>query len=123
MNGVPAVIARLSAVPTRDVGLPTVALAELLYGAHRSRRQAENLARIEQLKGVFTVLPLDEAVADHYGEVRAALQLRGIGKSDFDLVIACTATVAEATLVTHDQGLLDSSIANLSVEDWLDGPR
>lgn len=94
----PAVINRLRAIPGRDVGIPIVALAELLYGAQRSIRRVENLARIAQLKAAFTILPLHQGVAERYGAVRADLHRRGIAKSDFDLLIACTATVAKAVL-------------------------
>jgi predicted nucleic acid-binding protein len=59
-------------------------------------------------------------VADLYGENRAALERKGIVKSDFDLVIACTALEQDAILVTSDRGLLDDSIPSLRAEDWLE---
>ena len=40
-------------------------------------------------------------------------------KSDFDLVIACTALEHGATLVTNDRGLLDESIPGLRAENWM----
>lgn len=46
LNGVASVRARLARVPAGDVGLPIVAVAELVFGAHKSRRREENLARI-----------------------------------------------------------------------------
>ena len=59
-------------------------------------------------------------MADLYGENRAALESKGIVKSDFDLVIACTALEQDAILVTSDRGLLDNSIPSLRAEDWLE---
>ena len=51
--------------------------------------------------------------------MRADLAARGVAKSDFDLVIACTALEHGATLVTNDGALKDGAIVGLAVEDWL----
>jgi predicted nucleic acid-binding protein len=51
--------------------------------------------------------------------VRAEVEHRGRPKSDFDLMIACTAIEQEATLVTNDGALNDGTIDGLVVEDWL----
>jgi predicted nucleic acid-binding protein len=55
-----------------------------------------------------------------HGENRATLEAKGIVKSDFDLVIACTALEQEAILVTSDRGLLDNSIPGLRAENWVE---
>ena len=55
-----------------------------------------------------------------YAIVRAQVEKVGRPKSDFDLMIACTAIEQGAILVTHDTALKDGTIANLVVEDWLD---
>jgi len=122
LNGVPAVQNRLSDVRLADVGIPIVALAELTFGAHKSKRREENLARIAALRREIAVLPLTEAVADLYGSIRAELESRGFVKSDFDLIIACTALAHDATLVTSDGALLDGTIPALRAENWLVAP-
>ena len=120
MNGVGSVRDRLAAVPGSEVGVPMVAVAELLFGAHKSRRRDENLGRIAALRRSIAVLPLSDRVVDLYGENRAALEPKGVVKSDFDLIIACTALEHDATLVTSDRGLLDDSIPGLRAENWLE---
>jgi len=119
LNGVPAVRARLEGVPGSEVGIPVVAVAELTFGAYKSKRREANLARIGALRRSITVLPLTDGVVDLYGSTRAGLESRGIVKSDFDLIIACTALEQGATLVTNDGSLLDGKIDRLSVENWL----
>lgn len=64
-------------------------------------------------------LPVGLAVVDRYAVVRAQVERVGRPKSDFDLVIACTALEQEATLVTHDAALKDGTIEGLLVEDWI----
>jgi len=119
LNLHPAVLARLEAVPAAELGLPLLVIGELTYGAHRSRRVAENLARIRSLRESFPVLPVTEGVIERYAVVRSELESQGRPKADFDLVIACTALQHGAVLVTHDTALLDGAIAGLVVEDWL----
>ena len=46
MNGIPVVRSHLAQVKTSEVGIPHVAVAELIYGAHVSQRRDENLSRV-----------------------------------------------------------------------------
>jgi len=94
-------------------------LAELLFGAEKSTRRDQNLARVQQLTDRFPVLPVNLDVVARYATVRAEVERRGRRKSDFDLIIACTALEHGATLVTNDGALKNGSIAGLAVEDWL----
>jgi predicted nucleic acid-binding protein len=49
------------------------------------------------------------------------VERKGRSKTDFDLVIACTALEHGATLITNDAALKDGAIGDLVVEDWLAG--
>lgn len=119
LNGVEPVRSRLAGVAGSEVGVPIVAIAELYFGAYKSQRRAENVLKIRALTRSLTVLPVTESIADLYGSTRAALETRGQLKTDFDLIIACTALSVQATLVTNDRNLLDGNIAGLQVENWL----
>jgi tRNA(fMet)-specific endonuclease VapC len=121
LNGVGAVRSHLVDVPSSEVGIPIVALAELTFGAYKSQRRDANLERIAALRRSITVLNLDDGIVDLYGSTRAALERRGIVKSDFDLLILCTALAQDAVLVTNDQGLLDVEIDGLRTAKWLAG--
>jgi tRNA(fMet)-specific endonuclease VapC len=109
----------LADVPASEVGVPVAAIAELTFGAYKSRRTEDNLARIIALKRSVAVLPVSDAVVDRYGSTRAFLESRGLAKSDFDLLIASSALEADAVLVTSDRSLLDGAIAGLRAENWL----
>ena len=121
LNGVEAVHSRLVDLPGSEVGIPIVAIAELTFGAYKSKRREANLDRIAALRRSITVLGLDDRAVDLYGSTRAALERRGIVKSDFDLLIACTALGQGAVLVTNDRGLLDIEVEGLRTENWLAG--
>ena len=120
LNGVATVRTRLAEVPGSEVGIPIVAIAELTFGAYKSRQREANLESIADLRRAVVVLELDDDIVDLYGSTRAALEGRGFAKSDFDLLIACTAVSQSATLVTNDRSLLDGQIDGLQVENWLE---
>jgi len=81
MNRVAAVVERLERIPADDVAIPMAAIAELAYGARRSRRVDQNLGRLAALREEFAAMPVSDAVADRYGDVRADLQTRGVMRS------------------------------------------
>jgi predicted nucleic acid-binding protein len=114
-----AIVERLSSVAPEELGLSVLVIAELLFGARRSTRVRENVARVQALEAQFPMLPVTRSIAERYAIVRAELAARGVAKSDFDLLIACTALEHGATLVTNDGALKDGTIPGLVVEDWL----
>jgi tRNA(fMet)-specific endonuclease VapC len=107
----------LEAVQPREVMLCSVVKAELFYGAMKSARIAENLARIEAFAGRFVSLPFDDAAAAIYGDIRVRLERQGRTIGPNDLLIAATALAHGATLVTHNTGEF-SRIEELRLEDW-----
>jgi tRNA(fMet)-specific endonuclease VapC len=113
------VVERLSRVAPEDLGLSVIVIAEMLFGARRSARVGENVARVQRLEAQFPVLPVTRPIVERYSVVRSELAARGLAKSDFDLLIACSALEHGATLVTNDGALKDGTIAGLAVEDWL----
>ena len=65
------------------------------------------------------VLPVTDAVADRFGQLKAELRRLGKPRSDVDLFVAATAIEHGAILVTDDQALLDGTIPGLRAENWL----
>lgn len=120
LDGDERVLSRLVGVEPNDVGIPLLVLAELLFGAEKSARREQNRARVRRLTETLPMVPVGLGVVGRYAVVRAQVERVGRPKSDFDLVIACTALEQQATLVTHDGALKDGAINDLVVEDWLD---
>jgi tRNA(fMet)-specific endonuclease VapC len=84
LNGVDAVRTRLARVPASEVAVPIIAIAELTFGAYKSARRDDNLARIAAPRRHVAVIPVSDKVVDLYGATRASLESRGIAKSHFD---------------------------------------
>ncbi|MEP7051030.1 MAG: type II toxin-antitoxin system VapC family toxin [Pseudomonadota bacterium] len=103
LKGDERALGHLADVEPSDVGIPLLVLDELLFGAEKSVRKEQNGARIEQMTETFPMLPLGLTVVRRYAAERAQLERSGRRKSDFDLMIACTAIEHEATNVDAER--------------------
>ncbi|SMC46733.1 type II toxin-antitoxin system VapC family toxin [Rhizobium sp. RU36D] len=117
MKGSPAVLSRIRQHHPSDFGLPSVVLHELYFGAYKSKRAAENLERVAQLR--FDVLALDPEDARVAGEVRAVLEVNGQPIGAYDVLIAGQAIARGLTLITRNTREF-VRVPNLSVENWED---
>ena len=107
--------------PDEELAVTSISVGELLYGAHKSERAADNLASVDTLLSVISILDFDETAARRYGHLRAFLEKAGQRLSDLDLQIACIALAWEANLVTHNQAHFKRlvTLAELKLEDWI----
>ena len=96
---------------------PVFVKAELYYGAMKSSRAADNLVLLEEFFANFDSLPFDDDAARKYGEVRSSLARIGTPIGPNDLMIAATALVHGAVVVTHNIREF-SRVAGLDIEDW-----
>ncbi len=113
----PALVARLRAHAPSEIRLSSVTRGELLHGARRSARVAENIKLLSTFFAPFLSLPFDDSCAEHYGALRASLAAAGKPIGPNDLLIAATALAADLTLVTHNLREF-SRVAGLKIEDW-----
>ncbi len=113
----PRLVARLREHEPDEIGISAITRAELLYGARKSARVAENLRVLKRFLGACVSVPFDDPCADHYGAIRVDLSARGRPIGPNDLLIAATARAHDATLVTHNTREF-SRVVGLKVEDW-----
>lgn len=118
LNGTsPALVDRLSSTPRTQVRLSAVVKAELLYGARRSQRVAENLRLLDEFFATIASIPFDDSCADEYGKIRFELERTGTPIGPNDLMIAATARAHGLTLVTHNRREF-ARVPELRLEDW-----
>jgi tRNA(fMet)-specific endonuclease VapC len=110
-------VARLRSHAPSEIRVSSVTRAELLYGARRSARVAENLRLLAGFVAPLVSLPFDDACAEQYGALRATLAAAGQPIGPNDLLIAATALAHDLTLVTHNLREF-SRVAGLKLEDW-----
>jgi toxin FitB len=91
-------------LPT-TAAISVISLGELHAGARlarddRSRRLRQS--RLDAIRRAFDPLPVDEAVAERYGEVLALARRRRRTAKATDLLIVATAAASSRTLFTLD---------------------
>ena len=99
-----------------EVFVPSIVLGELYYGARKSTRVTENLARIAEFVASNTVLPCDTATAQQYGDIENKLRAKGRPIPENDIWIAAIAMPYQLTLVARDGHFHE--VDGLRVEAW-----
>ncbi|MCL1464713.1 type II toxin-antitoxin system VapC family toxin [Argonema galeatum] len=75
------VLEKFQTLDPSDVGVSSITVAELEYGAYKSQRLEQNRAALSQFLLPLQVLPFDEKETQTYGQVRAELERRlNLGK-------------------------------------------
>ncbi len=116
LNGDKSILKRIR-VEIDEIGLSTLVVAELDYGAKVSQRSEDNLEKLYRLLEIIQVVPFDIECARIFGTIKS--KLRSIGKptGEVDALIAATAMAREATLVTSNKKHFEN-IEGLKIEVW-----
>jgi tRNA(fMet)-specific endonuclease VapC len=109
-------IAQQRLQPAAELFLPAVVEGELYYGAFRSRRAVENIARIEHFASNCHRLLIDHATARTFGRLKAQLRTSGTMIPENDLWIGAAALTHALPLLTADHHFI--AIEGLSVIRW-----
>ncbi|MEW6219980.1 MAG: type II toxin-antitoxin system VapC family toxin [Thermodesulfobacteriota bacterium] len=98
----------------------TVVLAELYYGAARHPAGKVIRREIDDFSARLAVLPWDEAAADHYGDIRSAMERNGTPIGAMDMMIAAHARSQSCALVSNDVGHF-ARVPDLLTVNWAQG--
>ena len=99
-----------------EVFISSIVISELCYGARKSGRVGENLARVDELVANTTILVCDAKTARQYGEVKNKLRVKGRPLPENDVWIAALALQHNLTLATRDAHFQE--IENLLTVAW-----
>jgi len=100
LNGRPSVVRLVE--NSLHVLLPVTVVGEFRYGAYRSMKISENLAKIDSLELRCTVVPVNSDIADRYGQLRTVLHDRGVPLPENDIWIAACALCNHSPLISND---------------------
>lgn len=85
-----------------EVFIPSIVIGELCYGARKSGRVGENLAKVDELVAGTIILVCDAETARQYGEVKNKLRVKGRPLPENDVWIAALALQHNLILATRD---------------------
>ncbi|MBI2202734.1 MAG: PIN domain-containing protein [Candidatus Rokubacteria bacterium] len=108
---------RLLEHPPSEVCISAITLAELNFGAEAKRSQKIRRA-IRRFTNDIAVVPFDEASAERFGVVAAALATRGQPIGLYDTLVAAQALSLGLTVVTNNTRHF-SRVPGLAVENWV----
>ncbi len=110
---------KLLGVPLSELCTSSVCVGELYYGAAKSQRRAERKAEVDSLRELLLAIPLRTAETERFGELKAALEVRGERLADADLMIAATALEHNLVVITGNLSHFER-ISGLQVENWIE---
>jgi tRNA(fMet)-specific endonuclease VapC len=111
------VIERLRHTRVPDVGVSSITLSELEYGAAKSARPEQNKLAIVEFLAPLEILPYDDMAAQEYGKVRVYLEKQGTPIGSMDMLIAAHALSLNCILVTNNESEF-RRIPALKIENW-----
>ena len=116
LRGQGHVAARLLEHPPSDLCISAITLAELKFGAEAKQSQKIRRAIRSFTKDV-AVVPFDEASAERFAIVAAALASCGQPIGVYDTLVAAQALCLRLTVVTNNTRHF-SRVPGLAVENW-----
>ena len=99
------------------IKISAVTLMELYYGAYKSKRVANNLAKIKTIENTLEIISISRELVEIFGILKSNLEKAGKPLDDFDLILASTAMTHNLTIVTHNEKHF-SRIDGLKIENW-----
>ena len=114
----PTALKKLRGKSIGQVGISSVTLGELAFGADKSNRSNDAHDALREFVLALEIAAFGEDAAMQYGTVRAALVRKGKPIGALDTLIAAHAAAVDAILVTHNTREF-SQVERLRLEDWL----
>jgi tRNA(fMet)-specific endonuclease VapC len=114
-----SVINRFRLLSLGEIGISTITIAELDYGAAKSANPEKNLSALNQFLIPFEIFNFDHNATVEYGKIRTSLEKNGTPIGPLDTLIAAHAKSLGYTLVTNNEKEF-RRVEGLEVENWVD---
>jgi tRNA(fMet)-specific endonuclease VapC len=111
------VIERLKQTRISDIGISSITLSELEYGAARSSKPEQNRLALGEFLAPLEILSYDDMAAYEYGKIRAYLHRKGTLIGSMDMLIAAHALSVDCSLVTNNVREFNR-VPSLKIENW-----
>ena len=99
------------------INVSAVTLMELYYGAYKSQKIANNLAKVKTIENSLEIIPVNREMIEIFGVLKSDLEKAGKPLDDFDLILAATAMSHNLIIVTNNEKHF-GRIDGLKMENW-----
>ena len=117
-NHPPEVFEKFRNIEVGAIGISSITVSELYYGAYKSSKIKQNIKRVEEFLYPFEILPYDESASREYGKIRSYLEKKGQIIGPLDMLIAAHAISRNLTIITNNIKEF-KRIKSLQVENWV----
>lgn len=117
LKGNQQVMDNLAAHSDAPKAISVITFGELVFGARKSPRVQENLAKVYRVREMFPIVDITPAIMECFGELKSDLEKSGTSVVDLDLMIGAAALTIGYRVVTNNVAHF-SRIPGLSVENW-----
>ena len=114
----PGALKKLRGKSIGQVGVSSITVGELAFGAHKSSRPKDARSALSEFLLALEIAAFDDHAAMRYGAVRAWLARRGKPAGPLDTLIGSHAHALDVTLVRHNTREF-AQIDGLRLEDWI----
>jgi len=114
------ILNRLLACEPGQVALSAITVAELRFGASKSKMPAKNHSALDGFFVPFEIISFDEASAIAYGAIRARLEEAGTPIGPLDTLLAAQAAAHNLIMVTSNVREFRRVKELKSIENWLE---
>lgn len=113
------VFERFKLLTLGSVGISSITLSELTYGAEKSNFPVKNMEALMRFISPLEILEFNEHAAFEYGKIRTSLEKQGRIIGAMDLLIAAHAKSLSTCLVSNNLKEF-SRIEGLKTENWVE---
>ena len=117
-NHPPEMFEKFKHVGVGEVGISSISISELYYGAFKGTKIKQNIQRLEEFLFPFEVLKYDENASREYGRIRSLLEKKGQVIGPLDMLIAAHAMSNKLIVITNNIKEFER-INSLRVENWV----
>jgi tRNA(fMet)-specific endonuclease VapC len=110
----PGILFRIA--EAEEVFVPSIVLGELYFGAYKSARVTENVARVAEFAAGNRIVECDASTARNFGQIKDDLRRKGRMIPENDIWIAALARQHDLTLVSRDAHFHE--VEGLVVASW-----
>jgi len=112
------VVEKIKKYKPSQIKVSSISLAELEYGASKSKYRDKNRAAIVDFASAFDVVAFDDNDAEIFGLIRADLEKRGKIIGPYDMQIAAQSIARNLILVTNNTSEF-SRVHTIKIENWV----
>ena len=112
------IVSQFKRLSPSGIKLPSIAVAELFYGAEKSKAQKKNRDIVEHFVSTFEIISFDERCCEVYARIRVSLEKSGAPIGPMDLLIASISLANNFILVTNNIKEF-KRIKGLKTENWV----